>query len=391
MLELGKMVGVLGGGQLGAFFAMAARRLGYQVGVWDPDPDAPGLKWADLPIVASFTELEPLEQFIKSVAAVTYEWENIPVSLVEALEPQHPARPSSKVLRILQDRLEQKTFLAARGFPIAPFCSVQVPDDLKAAESFGFPCVCKTVTAGYDGKGQWRLSGFEDLEAFQKWFGQSQMAGRRWILEKWILFQKELSLLVVRGADGERRVYPPAENLHEAGILRVTRVPALLEPTLVDQATALADSVIETLDGVGVFCVEMFLLPDDRLVINEISPRPHNSGHYTLDACSVSQFEQQVRTLCGLPLGEVRLLCPAVMLNILGEEADYLASGEGLLTLMRTPGAKLHLYGKRVARPGRKMGHVTLLIQDPEEAWKALERLWQILIPGRRLPSVPIP
>lgn len=390
-IEPGARVGVLGGGQLGAFFAMAARRLGYGVAVWDPDPDAPGLPLADLPIAAPFADPAALGTFAEAVAAVTVEWENVPASLVAALERQCPARPSGTVLRTLQDRLEQKTFLAARGFPVAPFRPIESPDDLKGPDPFGFPCLCKTATAGYDGKGQWRLSGFRDLEAMQDRVRQGRRAGRRWILEEWVPFRKELSVLVGRGADGDRRVYPPVENLHEGGILRATRAPALLEPGLADQGRALAGSVIEALEGVGLFCVELFLLADDRLLINEIAPRPHNSGHYTLDACPVSQFEQQVRALCGLPLGEVRLLCPAAMLNILGGEVDRLASGEGLLALMRTPGAKLHLYGKRVARPGRKMGHVTLLAEDPEEAWRGLTRLWRALSPDRELPSVPTP
>ncbi len=391
LIEPGMRVGVLGGGQLGMFFSLAARRLGYQVAVWDPDAGAPGLRVADLPIAAPFSDSEALGRFAESVAAVTYEWENIPASLVEILEQQRPVKPSGKVLRLLQDRLDQKSFLAARGFPVAPFRPVQSADDLLAAGEIGFPSLCKTATAGYDGKGQWRLSRAQDVPALQEQLRRDQPAGRRWILEEWVPFHKELSVLVVRGGDGNRLAYPPVENLHDAGILRVTRVPVPLESSLAEKTMTLAGSVVDALEGVGVFCVEMFLLADGRLVINEVAPRPHNSGHYTLDACPVSQFEQQVRALCGLPLGEVRLLCPAVMVNILGEEVHRLASGAGLQTLMQTPGATLHLYGKRVTRPGRKMGHVTLLAEDPKEAWTRFEKLWRVLNPDRPLPSVPTP
>ncbi|MDE3118358.1 MAG: 5-(carboxyamino)imidazole ribonucleotide synthase [Nitrospirota bacterium] len=377
-IEPGSMVGVLGGGQLGAMFAVAARRLGYRVAVWDQDADAPALKIADLPVSAPFTDPEALARFAGSICAVTYEWENIPIALSEALEQRLPVRPASDILRILQHRVEQKRFLASYNIPVAPFRPIAEPGDLPAAaESIGFPCLCKTATHGYDGKGQWRLAGAQDLASVQEQL--SRQAHSPWVLEQFVGFEKELSVLVVRGADGDRRVYPTVENVHEAGILRTTRVPAEISPRLAQRAGDLAASVVEALEGVGVFCVELFLMPDDRLFVNEIAPRPHNSGHYTLDACTVSQFEQQVRAVCGLPLGDVRLLCPAVMVNLIGEDCPKVSAGEGLANLLRQPGAMLHLYGKKSVRPGRKMGHVTFLAEKPEQAWESSDLLQRLL------------
>ncbi len=372
------MVGVLGGGQLGAMFAVAARRLGYRVAVWDQDADAPALKMADLPVSAPFTDPEALARFAGSIRAVTYEWENIPIALSEALEQRLPVRPASRILRILQDRFEQKQFLASHNIPVVPFRPIPAPGNLPAAaESIGFPCLCKTATHGYDGKGQWRLAGAQDLASVQEQL--SRQAHNPWVLEQFVGFEKELSVLVVRGADGDRRVYPTVENVHDAGILRTTRVPAEIGPRLAQRAGDLAASVVEALEGVGVFCVELFLMPDGRLFVNEIAPRPHNSGHYTLDACTVSQFEQQVRAVCGLPLGDVRLLCPAVMVNLIGEDCTKVSAGEGLAYLLRQPGATLHLYGKKSVRPGRKMGHVTFLAEKPEQAWESARILKQML------------
>ncbi len=372
------MLGVLGGGQLGAMFAVAARRLGYRVSVWDQDADAPALKIADLPVSAPFTDPTALDRFAGSISAATYEWENIPVALGEALEQRLAVRPASRILRILQNRVEQKQFLASHNIPVAPFRPIAAPGDVSvAAASIGFPCLCKTATHGYDGKGQWQLAGPQDLPSVTEQLNQQTHSP--WVLEQFLAFDKELSVLVVRGADGDKRVYPTVENVHEAGILRTSRVPAEVDPRLAQRAGALAASVVEALEGVGVFCVELFLMPDGRLFVNEVAPRPHNSGHYTLDACTVSQFEQQVRAVCGLPLGEVRLLCPAVMVNLIGEDCIKVSAGDGLANLFRWPGAKLHLYGKKSVRPGRKMGHVTFLAEKPHEAWASANKLKRML------------
>ncbi|WP_447986026.1 5-(carboxyamino)imidazole ribonucleotide synthase [Nitrospira sp. Nam74] len=368
----GAMLGVLGGGQLGAMFSAAARQLGYRVAVWDPDFQAPAHKTADCSFSAPFADCDELERFTNTVSAVTFEWENIPVAVASGLERSVPVRPGSAVLRVLQNRLDHKSFLAQQGFPVAPFRAVPNPNELaKAAEAIGFPCLCKTATAGYDGKGQWRLSSMSEAVSLQEQLSRSAPPHSRWIIEQLLRFTKELSVLVVRGLDGEQRLYPVADNVHEAGILRTTSIPAAINGEVAEQAQKMAASAIHALEGVGVFCVELFLMPDGTLLINEIAPRPHNSAHYTLDACTISQFEQHVRAVCGLPLGEVRLLSPAVMINLIGEDLSRALSEDALMSLLRVPGSKVHVYGKASIRPGRKMGHVTFLAEKPEEARKA--------------------
>jgi 5-(carboxyamino)imidazole ribonucleotide synthase len=353
-------------------FTAAARRLGYRVAVWDPDAQAPAHKTADCSFSAPFTDRDELERFTNTVSAVTFEWENIPVAVASALEQWVPVRPGSAVLRVLQNRLDHKSFLAHQGFPVAPFRAVSNPNELaKAAEAIGFPCLCKTATAGYDGKGQWRLSSMSEAVSLQEQLSRSAPAHSRWIIEQLLRFTKELSVLVVRGLDGDQRLYPVADNVHEAGILRTTSIPAAIDGEVAERAQKMGASAIHALQGVGVFCVELFLMPDGMLLINEIAPRPHNSAHYTLDACTISQFEQHVRAVCGLPLGEVRLLSPAAMINLIGEDLTCALSEDALMSLLRVPGSKLHIYGKASIRPGRKMGHVTFLAEKPEEARKA--------------------
>jgi len=362
VIKPGSVLGVLGGGQLGAMFTMAARRLGYHVAVWDPDPEAPAHRLATHSFPVPFTDQTILTRFANLVSVVTYEWENIPAELCQALEQRKPVRPSSVVLSVIQDRLEQKWFLASNGFPVPPFASLNAPDQLATTvRQVGYPALCKTATAGYDGKGQWRIIQESDVGEVERKLWESARPGMRWIVESLVPFERELSILVVRGSDGQSCTYPLAENEHEEGILRTTMVPAPGSSVVVEKAAALGLQVLDRLNGVGVFCLELFQLPGGELLINEIAPRPHNSGHYTLDACSMSQFEQQVRTATGMPLGEVRLLSPAVMVNLIGNDAATLMKGGGCRTLLDIPGAVLHLYGKRAIRPRRKMGHVTFL------------------------------
>ncbi|MEO5954568.1 MAG: 5-(carboxyamino)imidazole ribonucleotide synthase [Nitrospiraceae bacterium] len=362
VVEPGAVLGVLGGGQLGAMFTLAARRLGYRVAVWDPDPEAPAHCLATYNFSASFHDQPSLVQFADLVSAVTYEWENIPAELCHALEQQKPVRPSSAVLNVIQDRLEQKGFLASNGFPVPSFVTLVAPDQLAATvRQVGYPAFCKTATTGYDGKGQWRIGQESDVQEVERALLESVRPGMRWIVESYVPFERELSILVVRGFDGQSCTYPLAENEHEEGILRTTMVPALASPFVAERAAALARQVVDCLEGVGVFCLELFQLPSGELLINEIAPRPHNSGHYTLDACSVSQFEQQVRAISGMPLGEVRLLSPAVMVNLIGNDVAAITNGSGCRALLDIPGAVLHLYGKRMIRSRRKMGHVTFL------------------------------
>lgn len=359
ILEPGALLGVLGGGQLGAMFASAARRMGYPVAVWDPDSEAPAHQIATHSFTTAFSDLPSREQFASIVQATTLEWENVPAELCRWLEERRPMRPSSMVLRTLQDRIAQKQFLSSRQLSVASFAVVESANQLnQAVDRLGLPVVCKTATSGYDGKGQWILRTSSDVKRLETILGQAK-SGQRWIVEQFIAFVRELSVLVVRNESGEFQVYPVVENRHENGILRHTRVPAPIDSDEARQAKELSIQAIAALQGIGVFCVELFHTEDGNLLINEIAPRPHNSGHYTLDVCTVSQFEQQVRVICNLPLGETRLLSPAVMVNLIGEEVRSVTSAEGCALLHSTSGAVLHLYGKQKIRPGRKMGHVT--------------------------------
>lgn len=368
VIEPGATLGVLGGGQLGAMFATAARRMGYVIAVWDPDPEAPAHRIADYSLVRPFTDADARTEFTQRVRAVTYEWENVPADLCEQLERDLPVRPSSRVLRVIQDRIEQKTFLRSHGLAVPTFFAISSPDELGRQTMPPYPLVCKTATAGYDGKGQWKILRAEDCPAVQQELDRSMRPGSRWILEEWLPFEREVSVLVVRGVDGASRTYPVVENVHEGGILRQTTVPADVTASVAVQVATMAEEAVRALDGVGVFCVELFLMSDGRVLINEVAPRPHNSGHYSLDACTVSQFEQQVRTLCGLPLGEIRLLSPAVMLNLIGDEVRLATAAPAAQELLGEPGAVVHLYGKRVIRPKRKMGHVSFLASTRAEA-----------------------
>lgn len=381
VIEPGSTLGVLGGGQLGAMFAVAARRMGYRVAVWDPDPQAPALERADVAVAAGFEDDAARRRFTASIQGATYEWENVPLATCREVERSVPLRPGSEILRLLQNRLIQKRFFSERAIPVTPFRAVSSPAELSVASELGYPCLCKTATTGYDGKGQWRLRSEDDARRLRaEWHARSP-AGGAWILERWMPFEKELSVLVVRSERDQVRTYPTVENVHEGGILRFTRAPADLPASLADRALTLARSAVEALDGIGVFCVEMFLLPGGELIVNEVAPRPHNSGHYTLDACTVSQFEQQVRALCGLPLGEARLLAHAVMVNLIGADLDQVLAVDRLAQLLAVPGAALHVYGKKASRPGRKMGHVTFVAEKGETAWEAARALRDALGP----------
>jgi len=370
MILPGSAIGILGGGQLGLFFAQAARRMGYSVAVWDPDPSAPARHCADRFVCEPFASESGLRSFLKETQAVTYEREAIPIVWVERIEAEIPVWPSSRVLRLLQNRILQKQALAKAGLPVAPFCPITDPMGLHAAlEGVGFPAICKTATAGYDGLGQWRINNPTDATAWreaQRGHSPGSMLAAEWILEGWVPHTKELSVIVVRDATGETVTYPVTENLHENGILRMSRTPAPIHPNLADAVRRLAAAALSAIGGVGLFCVEMFCLSDDQLLINEIAPRPHNSGHYSLDAASPSQFEQQVRVVCNLPLITLTLSSTAVMINLLGEEVEITRSSDKLRRLLALPDVHLYLYGKREVRPGRKMGHLCVTGLNPE-------------------------
>lgn len=355
-------LGVLGGGQLGRMFTIAARTMGYRVVVLDPEPQSPAGGVADEHLRAAYTDRQALERLASTCAAVTTEFENVPAASLEFLAAHCTVWPPAKAVAITQDRIREKTFLREQGFPTAPFAVVRRREDVPAAcAAIGAPALLKVSRFGYDGKGQARVDSVDDaLAAFDG------MDGEPCILEGLMPLQTEVSVVLGRGADGETAPYPVAENRHRNGILDLSIVPARVSAAVARQALDLAGAVAAKLDYCGVMAVEFFVLADDTLLVNEIAPRPHNSGHYTLDACLTDQFEQQVRTLCGLPLGDARLLAPVVMVNLLGDV--WCERAPHWERLFRHPQAKLHLYGKREARPGRKMGHVNCVADSVEAA-----------------------
>jgi 5-(carboxyamino)imidazole ribonucleotide synthase len=358
----GAVIGVLGSGQLGRMFAIAARRMGYRVHVLSPDDDTPTGQVADVEIQTSYDDVDRVAQFARSVAAVTFEFENVPVATAEVAARYAPVRPAGRVLHTTQNRLREKTFLRDAGLPVTPFATVRSVADLAIAiPAVGLPAVMKTASWGYDGKGQARVESREQAE--QAW---QSLGGRDAILERWIDFTSELSVIAVRGVDGELACYDPISNIHRHHILDVSLAPAGVPPHITLAAHEIARSVMIELDVVGVLCVEFFVSRQGELLINELAPRPHNSGHLTINAHVACQFEQQVRAVCGLPLASIEQLRPAAMVNLLG---DLWQGGEPAWgRACSLPDVKLHLYGKRAARPGRKMGHLTTLASTAEAA-----------------------
>lgn len=364
----GQTVGILGGGQLGRMFAIAARRMGYRVHSFDPTSDCPAGQVADVEVNAPYDDTEAALHFAPRVDVVTFEFENIPAETLQAIAGIKPVFPSPEVLHICRHRLREKTFLRQHGFPVAAHRPVNHAEELRLAlGEVGSPAILKTADFGYDGKGQVRLERPDQAEdAFQK------MGRPLGVLEALVPFEKEISVICARTRQGDLRCFPPAENVHHRHILDLSTVPADISPTTRDRAFQLAAAVTEALNVVGLLAVELFVLPDGDLVVNELAPRPHNSGHYTFDACVTSQFEQQLRAVCGLPLGDDTLLRPAAMANLLGDLWD---GGEpNWPAALKHPGVKLHLYGKRQPRPGRKMGHLTALAETPAAARQVVVR-----------------
>ncbi len=362
MILPGATLGVLGGGQLGRMFALRARVMGFRVVVLEPDPRSPAGQVADQQIVAAYDDPAAVDQLAEQCAAVTTEFENVPAPVLERLAARLPVSPAPASVAIAQDRMAEKGFLAGAGFPTAPFARVPRAADLtEALKAIGVPALLKTSRLGYDGKGQALIGASEDAaEAFR------HLGGVPCILEQKLELEREISVVLVRGRDGAVAAFPPAENVHRHGILHTSTVPARVPSSVMSQAMALAIEVATALQYVGVLAVEMFVAEGGRLYVNELAPRPHNSGHYTLDACSVDQFEQQVRALAGLPLGEPHLLSPCCMVNVLGDSwAHGTPRWDRALAL---PGVRLHLYGKTEPRAGRKMGHLTCLAASADEA-----------------------
>jgi len=349
----GSTIGILGGGQLGRMTALAAAELGYACVILTPEPDAPAAQVSALTILADYGDEAALAKFAAAVDVVTLEFENVPAEAVQFLESLgKPVRPGSRVLAVAQDRVAEKDFVRKLGGGTAPYEPV---DTLKALipalERMGRPAVLKTRRMGYDGRGQ-RILQHRD-NPVEAW---DAIGGKPAILEGFVKFNREISVIVARGVDGATRAYVPVENRHKDHILSETIAPAPISRHLADQAEALAARIAHALELVGLLAVEMFVTDDGRILVNELAPRPHNSGHWTIDACLVSQFEQLVRAVCGLPLGSPERHADAVMTNLLGNDAYRWPE------FIKEPGARLHLYGKSEARPGRKMGHVTRVI-----------------------------
>jgi 5-(carboxyamino)imidazole ribonucleotide synthase len=347
----GATIGILGGGQLGRMTALAAARLGFRTHVFCPDHDSPAAQVTAVSTVAAYDDAEALAAFADDVDVVTFEFENIPDTAAEILASLKPTRPAPRVLHLCQQRLREKDFLSAIGVPVTRYLAVPGPAELDAAvRTIGRPCILKSAQFGYDGKGQVRLAA--DTELGDAW---RRMGGALGILEAEVDFALEASVIIARGTDGRTALYPPVENRHRNHILDETIAPAQLSEAAVRQAEQIAQRIVAELPLVGLLAVEMFVTRDGAVLVNELAPRPHNSGHWTIDACVTSQFEQFVRAVCGLPLGSTAHHSEAVMKNLIGDEVTQWRD------ILADPEAKLHLYGKAEARPGRKMGHVTRL------------------------------
>jgi len=362
MIAPGAVLGVLGSGQLGRMFTIAARRMGYRVHTYSPDSDTPTGQVADVEVVASYDDADALRAFAGKVNVVTFEFENVPSAATEVLASMVPVRPSPLALHVAQQRAREKRFLAAHGIPTVPFEVATTAAELTTAlERIGTPAIVKTAAFGYDGKGQQTAHTASD--GARIW---TALGGGEAVVEKRISLQAELSVIAARGLDGQVAQYPLFENRHHNHILDVTTSPALVSPTVAAQATEIGRAVLEALNYVGLLCIEFFLSTDGELMVNELAPRPHNSGHLTFDAAVTSQFEQQVRAVCGLPLGSTDLMRPAAMANLLG---DLWAEGEpNWAAACAHPDVKLHLYGKVTPKPGRKMGHLTATGRTVHEA-----------------------
>ncbi len=368
------ILGVLGGGQLGRMLAMEARRLGYRVVCWTGGPEIGPAAMANVVLNESFDSPHALDCFTGLAETVTVEFENIPSALLERLEAQLPLAPGAQAIAICQHREREKRFLSGQGFPSPWHAIVNSADSLRLAMD-GLPGnegILKTAEFGYDGKGQRAITHHDDAESLWKAFHCP-----RAVLEEKVDLEGELSVLVVRNAEGQAACYEPAENFHRHHILDLSLVPARYAPAILEQARSIAMEISRALNYEGIMAVEFFLSKDGRLLVNELAPRPHNSGHHTLDACQTSQFEQQLRVACSLPIGGTRSITPSVMMNLLGDLWPQPDRAPDWTPILSTPGAKLHLYGKAAARPGRKMGHVTFTGTTLEAALEAAARCRQ--------------
>jgi 5-(carboxyamino)imidazole ribonucleotide synthase len=362
----GSTLGVLGSGQLGRMFTIAARQMGYRVHTFSPDSDTPTGQVADKEVIASYDDLDAVRAFARDVSVVTFEFENVPAPTAAAAEEFAPVRPGGDVLHITQHRLREKTFLTRHGFPVTPFIAVSSVEDVRGAvKELGVPAVLKTASFGYDGKGQARVHGLAEAEA-------AAQDGSDRIYEAFVDFDREVSVVAARGMDGSFDHWGVIENTHVNHILDLSIAPADVSPMVAKEAVEITRGILEQLNVIGVLCVEFFVTKSGKLLVNELAPRPHNSGHLTIDASVTSQFEQQLRAVCALPLGSTQMHRPAAMAQILGDlwktgVPDWAAA-------CKDPHVKLHLYGKAEARPGRKMGHLTALADDAASALSTVQK-----------------
>jgi 5-(carboxyamino)imidazole ribonucleotide synthase len=362
MILPGATLGMLGGGQLGRMFTSAAQTMGYNVIVLDPDANSPAGIIADQHICAKYTDEAALQQLAEHCDAVTTEFENIPAATLSFLEAKTVVHPSSQALATTQNRIVEKQFIASLGIAVAPFAAIRSLNDIDAiAANFQLPAILKVANFGYDGKGQVVCETIDDVRQVFQALGEVEC-----VLEQRINLEREVSTVLARGQSGDITHFPVSENIHINGILHATTVPSSVPVQYAHAAIQMADKIAEALGYVGIMAVEFFISQEGDVIANEIAPRPHNSGHFTLDACETSQFEQQVRMLCGLPSGNCELKSPVVMINILGDV--WGSSVPNWDTLLSQPNNKLHLYGKKEARPGRKMGHFNVLATSIEQA-----------------------
>ncbi|AOT69895.1 5-(carboxyamino)imidazole ribonucleotide synthase [Geosporobacter ferrireducens] len=371
--DLGKRIGIIGGGQLGKMMLQEAKKMGIYVTILDPVPYCPAHSLADDHIVADFHDEGGLRQLAEKSDVITYEFEHIGVEILQRLEQEgHAIYPTVKSLEIIQNKYLQKQALLNARLPVPEFQPLQEECDLwKLGDTLGYPFLLKSCTGGYDGKGNALVRGPQDLESAYRSLGAGKMP---LMAEAFVAFDKEISVLACRGISGEIAVYPVGENFHQDNILIETRVPAALPAAVTQKVLELAQLVMEVFEGVGMFCVEMFVTENGSILINEVAPRPHNSGHYSIEGCVTSQFEQHIRAILGLPLGDTTLIRPTVMRNLLGEEG-YAGkiSVAGVYEALALPGVKLHIYGKRETKPKRKMGHITVTAAAMEEAVRIIE------------------
>lgn len=357
----GSTIGVLGSGQLGRMFTIAARRLGYRVHTFSPDDDTPTGQVADVEIQSAYDDMDAVLQFSQRVDVVTFEFENVPVETVEVINRHSPVYPAGNVLHTTQQRLREKTFLSSAGIPVTPFRAIRSSEDLQGIDESDLPAILKTTAWGYDGKGQVKVDSKANVES--AWAELREVEA---VLERFVDFECELSVVAARGHDGAVVFYGPIINSHANHILDLSVTPSDLPQQVADEALEITRVILEKLDVIGVLCVEFFLTTDGKLLVNELAPRPHNSGHLTVDAHATCQFEQQVRAVCGLPLGAPTQLRPSAMANLLG---DIWEPGEpNWAAALAMKDVKLHLYGKREARVGRKMGHLTALAETSAAA-----------------------